>query len=258
MLTLMLGNFVLKAALLLFFPYLAACSPGDESGKKEKQDSSYEHKAHVLDTAKRIADYKALCGRMETKRQSFASAYKAAAASEKKAVLEKARKYLDKTLVDSLFVYWYDTPWDFNGVSQEPLKGQIACGYFVTTTLKQCGFQINRVSMAQCASSQLIKATCEKEKIKIITNGQLEKVKTYLASQPDGIYIVGLDIHVGYIVKRGKELDMVHSSYWPQRKVVREKFAESLIILENKYFMIGNLLGSESTVKAWVEHTAIE
>ena len=48
------------------------------------------------------------------------------------------------TLVDSIFPYWYGTEWDFNGITESPRKGEIACGYFVSTTLKHMGIRLNR------------------------------------------------------------------------------------------------------------------
>lgn len=258
---LMLIQPLMKSLWLFFLPALACSPPGDGKGKRKNagSDSSFEKRIMKLDTASRIAGYHALCDRIEKRRDAFASSYRKAGDEKARAeVLEEARRFLIQSMTDSAFVYWYGTPWDFNGVTQEPPKGKIACGYFVTTVLRHCGFTIDRSAMAQCASSQLIRATCEKSKTKIITNGQLGKVKTYLASQPDGIYIAGLDIHVGFIVKQGDRLDMVHSSYWPQNKVVRETMEKSEIIRANKYFMIGSLTGSDRTIRAWLEKTALE
>ena len=42
-------------------------------------------------------------------------------------------------MTDSVFPHWMGTKWDFNGVSNVPGKGMIACGYFVSTTLKHVG-----------------------------------------------------------------------------------------------------------------------
>ncbi|WMJ72126.1 hypothetical protein RCC89_02925 [Cytophagaceae bacterium ABcell3] len=38
-------------------------------------------------------------------------------------------------LVNKLIPYWYGTKWDFEGHTDVPGKGEIACGYFVSTTL---------------------------------------------------------------------------------------------------------------------------
>ena len=52
--------------------------------------------------------------------------------------------------------YWSGTGWDYNGVSRTPGQGSIACGYFVTTLLQDLGFSVERVRLAQAASSIMI------------------------------------------------------------------------------------------------------
>lgn len=99
----------------------------------------------------------------------------------------------------------------------------------------------------------MIKAFCPDDKIKTITNHKKEKVIEYLKTKPDGIFILGLDNHVGFVLKSGDELDFVHSSFWPQHKVVRVPLASSEIFNESGYFMIGELLYSDVTITKWVK-----
>lgn len=255
----MLTNLILCTALV--FAGVSSCTT-PASGDKMPGDSvaaqTPEPEKTRIDTAARLAAYRKACAAVAKQQVVFQQRYSAAAdqpARDK--VTAAARTYLVRMFSDSIFPGWYETTWDFNGVSQEPLTGPIACGYFVTTTLKQAKFDIDRVFLAQQASSVLIRKMCDKDRIKVVTGGQLDKLVTYLQAQPDGIYILGLDNHVGYVVKKGKTLDMVHSSYWPQVKVVRETMAESAIVKESKYFMVGNVLHSKATIEAWLTGTAI-
>lgn len=39
-----------------------------------------------------------------------------------------------RQITQKVFPYWYGTKWDFNGTTEMPQEGSIACGYFVTTT----------------------------------------------------------------------------------------------------------------------------
>ncbi len=254
----MLTNLILCTA--LFITGVSSCttaaSGGKTAGDSLAAETALPEKSRI-DTAARIAAYKKACTAVARKQVVFQKRYAAADQPARDKITAEARSYLVRMLSDSIFPGWYETTWDFNGVSQEPLTGPIACGYFVTTTLKQAKFDIDRVFLAQQASSVLIKKMCDKDRIKVVTNGQLDKLITYLQAQPDGIYILGLDNHVGYVVKKGKTLDMVHSSYWPQVKVVREEMAESAIVKESKYFMVGNVLHSKATIEAWLTGTAI-
>lgn len=99
---------------------------------------------------------------------------------------------------DSLTAYWNGTPWDFYGMTRTPQKGDIACGYFVTNTLADLGFRIQRVKLAQVVSGDMIKALCTDIK----TCNGIKNFEAYMEKQPvNSVYIVGLDFHTGYIVK---------------------------------------------------------
>src|SRR5687768_5014531 len=54
-------------------------------------------------------------------------------------------------LVDRIIPYWIGTPWSFEGHTSIPNSGKIACGYFVSTTLLDLGFNLNRYTFAQQA-----------------------------------------------------------------------------------------------------------
>ena len=41
--------------------------------------------------------------------------------------MDIAGKVLYQTMADSLIPFWYGTPWDYNGISQKPGNGKIAC-----------------------------------------------------------------------------------------------------------------------------------
>jgi len=176
--------------------------------------------------------------------------------AQKKKVYSDGRALLIKTMSDSMFVCWYGTGWDFNGTSTTPRDGDIACGYFVTTLILHAGFDLQRVKLAQCASSSMINTLSPKGDVKIISNNQVQKVKDHILSKPDGIFILGLDNHTGFVVKKGTSLRFVHSNYTAGvDKVVSEDFDKSSVIQNNGYFVIGNFTGSDSTMEKWINKT---
>lgn len=166
-----------------------------------------------------------------------------------------AKSYLYRTLTDSIFTYWYGTVWDFNGITEKPKQGKIACGYFVTTTLKHCGFSLPRVKLAQQAASIIIRTLCPRKSIK--TYNKLEKLKAYLDTQPEGIYIVGLDTHVGYLWNTRQELYFVHASYSGNKQVSKELWNESIVLGKSKLFVVGNLLDNVTLMNHWIKGTNI-
>ena len=134
--------------------------------------------------------------------------------------------------------YWIGTAWSFNGTTRQPQKESIACGYFVTNTLTDYGFDFNRIYLAQQASSVMIKKLCKD----IQYFSKREDLEKYLLSKDKNqVYIVGLDFHTGFITRENKDTYFINSSYIKNRGVVKETTAESPDLNSSKSFMIGRL-----------------
>ncbi|MBO6516370.1 MAG: hypothetical protein JJ975_07445 [Bacteroidia bacterium] len=146
--------------------------------------------------------------------------------------------------------YWIGTRWDFNGTTPTPGDGLIACGYYLTTTMKQTGYEINRYKMAQQASSVLIEAYCSN----IAKMTSLEAVSKYLSTQPDSsTFIIGLDSHTGFVTKHGNNYYLIHSNYIGSEGVIREKLEEAQVLVHNSFFMIGSLNGHKQRLTQWMK-----
>lgn len=162
--------------------------------------------------------------------------------------------YLFKLIDEDIYNYWVGTPWEFYGTTQQPKSGSIACGYFVTNTLTDLGFKINRVGLAEVRSGDMIKKLC----VGIESFNSLNKLNGYLAKQPiNSVFIIGLDFHTGYIVKTATNCYFFHSSYIKKEGVVREKINTSQALSTNKFFMIGSLTANESLLRKWVTNRPV-
>lgn len=198
--------------------------------------------------------YENLKKRMAIRQIDFAETYKKSSENDRSAIIQTAQNYLISTISDSLFTHWYGTPWNFNGTTKIPGKGSIACGYFVTTVLSDAGFKIPRVAWAQSASEAVI--------LKIATNIQryrkrpLNELIDYLNKNGDGLYIVGLDCHVGFIRKSGKNMQFIHSNYYrPEIGVMAEPLQGRNPLNDSKYRVVGKLIDNEMT-KNWITGSA--
>lgn len=140
---------------------------------------------------------------------------------------------------DSLFTCWLGTPWDFYGTTEEPNKGKIACGYFVTTILRDIGVPVNRIKHAQCASEEMIKAVCIKNTIHRYSNATISSFIEKIKLNGIGLYIVGLDYHTGFILNDGEEVYFVHANYAGQKEVMKEIAIESTVLSSSNYKVIG-------------------
>ena len=87
----------------------------------------------------------------------------------RKMSIQKAGQQFVDNIAQQIVPHWIGTPWDFNGITQSPGKGKIACGYFVTTVLRDAGVKINRVKMAQCASETKINSLTKNKRDLIVS-----------------------------------------------------------------------------------------
>nr|WP_294904466.1 hypothetical protein [uncultured Lacibacter sp.] len=144
-------------------------------------------------------------------------------------------------IVDSIIPYWYGTKWNFYGDTEIPNKGTIACGYFVTTVLRDAGLRINRIKLAQAASEEMIRTICIRKSIKRYSNTPMQTFINELLQLENGLYVVGLDFHTGFIYHNNDAIYFIHSSYQIPQIVIRQNANESSILASSKYKVIGKV-----------------
>jgi hypothetical protein len=193
---------------------------------------------------------------LANERQKLAEEYRKAAGN-KQEVLEKARRVFVSSIDQNIFPFWYGTDWDFNGVTETPREGKIACGYFVTTVLRDAGLRLSRVSLAQQASENIIKSLTTASFIKRFHDAPIEKFVDDVKKSGVGLYIVGLDIHVGFILNNGEGIYFIHSSYIEPSEVIREEAVKSPILCSSKYRVIGKISADDQLITKWLNQTAI-
>lgn len=169
--------------------------------------------------------------------------------------LDSVGRAFTQTILSKIIPYWYGTEWDFNGYTSVPKQGVIACGYFVSTTLLHSSCQLNRYKMAQKPASGIVEMLKGKgDTVKKIYN--TEDMFQYCRSElKDGLYVLGLSYHVGYLYKDSNTCYFIHSNYINNQGVVCERIENSnafknsgiwtfLGLSDNKYFLETWLKGS--------------
>ncbi|TBN03310.1 hypothetical protein EYD45_09890 [Hyunsoonleella flava] len=171
--------------------------------------------------------------------------------------MDSASKFLYVKLINDIVPHWYDTTWDFNGHTNIPNEGDIACGYFVSTTLKHLGFNLNRYKMAQQAGLIAAQVLQSKDELKRFSNLSFETLKQKLNSvYADGIYFVGLDNHVGYILIKDKELYFLHSSYYDDKVMIEP--AETSPCFSSSFYVFAEITTNKDLIKKWILNTRLE
>ncbi|MEN9521877.1 MAG: hypothetical protein RL065_254 [Bacteroidota bacterium] len=154
--------------------------------------------------------------------------------------------------ISNMFPYWYGTRWNYNGTTQIPGKGSIACGYFVTTVLQQSGLKINRIELAQFGSEQMILSICNKKNINRFPNYSMMPFMKYIKNSGEGIYLLGLDNHTGFIWNDGEEIFFVHASGRFPYCVKKEKAIESITLWKSKYKVISKISSDTLVLNKWL------
>lgn len=194
-------------------------------------------------------NYASLLESIKTDKLYFNALYK----NKPTEAIDSASSYLNSKLINEIVPHWYGTPWDFNGHTNIPNDGEIACGYFVSTTLKHLGFNLNRYKMAQQAGLIEAQMLQDKSDLNIYSGLTFQTLKKKINSvYTDGIYFVGLDNHVGYVLIKNKTLYFLHSSYCDDKVVI--ELAETSACFASNIYVFAEITTNKTLVANWINN----
>jgi len=205
----------------------------------------------LLSQTPAVESYRAESARLGLLRSQLSAEYSRARSQRvRAALLARAQRALHRSIVDTLIPSWFGTPWAMDGISETPGEGFIACSYLVSTILRDAGFKVQRYKLAQAASEQIVRSLVPRARVRRMTTGRTEDVLEELRSRGDGLYLVGLDYHVGFIILEGERADFCHSSFLPPGVVLCEPAAESTGFVSSVH-VLGAVINAELT-RAWL------
>lgn len=162
-------------------------------------------------------------------------------------------KEFTSLLVDSIFPYWYGTKWNFNGTTQLPKNGSIACGYFVATTLQDMGLNFQRIKLGKSPSTSIIKAFAKNCDTRLFYKKPLQETIGFFELMGKGVYLIGLDCHVGFVYFDGIKAWFIHSKWFKEKCVIKEEYQTSSIIMASKYRLIAKISCNKDLLKKWLQ-----
>lgn len=168
--------------------------------------------------------------------------------------LDSAGRVFAETLLNGIVPHWYGTPWSFEGHTEKPGDGKIACGYFISTTLLHAGVRLNRYRLAQQNPETEAKAVAMGDSVSVFRGNWLKKVAPALQTTlQDGLYFAGLGgSHVVYLLKRRGDLFVLHSNYTYPAQVLIEPAGERSVISNYSEFFIVPVSGNNRLIEAWL------
>jgi hypothetical protein len=168
-----------------------------------------------------------------------------------------AKNTLEDCIINKLVPFWYGTPWDFNGYTQIPNNGVIACGYFVSTVLLHAGFSLNRYTLAQQKPYLEAVSIQLSDSIQVYKNGSADFLENFKKRNAEGLYFAGLDCHVGFLLYRKNELIFIHSSYIDPLCVTIEIADKSPAFTASRTFCIAEISNNRKLVDCWIKRKHI-
>ena len=227
------------------------------SGNINNISTDTDSKNYQSEAPKTSVTYDDAQAQLRQQRVQLASAYQAAnSTTEKQAIIEQARASFILSIT-TLLPYWYGTPWDFNGASKTPQQGHIACGYYVSTVLRDAGLDIERNNLAQQASENIIKSLTDDAYIKRFSDQSIDDFLSIVDEWGAGLYVVGLDYHVGYLWHDGKQMHFIHATGLPPRSALSEPAETSPALTNSRYRVIGKISDNDKLIEKWLLQTKV-
>jgi len=199
-------------------------------------------------------DYKSCKNKIKEKRKAYYANYQQRNDSAKTLIVREAGNYLFENLLNRIIPFWYGMPWCLSGYSNIPQEGTVGCSYFISNTLVDCGFNLNRFRLAQTdpiAGSRSL--TFEDSTIQYSAELSVyDLARKIRNNHPEGIYIIGLDDHIGYLLIYKGKLYFIHSAYYYPNVVCMEYFEKSPAIIGSKNYYLTPISTNHILIEKWI------
>ncbi|MEO5915074.1 MAG: hypothetical protein ABIS50_12640 [Luteolibacter sp.] len=197
--------------------------------------------------------YATLTNDLERRRKDLAARHAKAKTAGERAAIEADARALLETSLPAMMRCWLGTPWDFNGTAKGPGDGKIACGYFVATVLKDAGFQVDRYQLAQQASENILRSFIPRESCALSVGKEFKSFAEEVGKREPGVYVIGLDTHVAFIVVGDGGFRFIHSSGSKPWCVVDESPDQAGVLQRSNWRMLGNLTADAAVLRHWLK-----
>lgn len=152
---------------------------------------------------------------------------------------------------DALTRHWLGTAWGLGlPQSSTPGEGKINCGTFVGTILHDLGFEVGVKKLQRQPAELIIKSFVPSKQMLRFRNRPIDEFVSKVSAAGDGVYIIGLDFHVGFLRVKDGEVRFVHASY-VTGTVVDELASTSEPIVSSRYRVVGKIF-DDKMLDAWV------
>lgn len=211
-------------------------------------------------------DFEATLATIAGERARLGSRYAAARDEATRAAIRaEARTYFRTTVVREVFPAWLGMSWGLgkNSTADRPhAPGMtVACGYFVAAVLENAGLQLSsRYKYAQAPALQVQKALAPAAAdLHRYFSVASETLAAKIGGLGDGLYIIGLANHIGFVVVDGAEVRLVHASYTDGQVVTDEPLVTAQAIADSrpKGYFVTPVMHDDRLADLWLRGAAV-
>lgn len=197
--------------------------------------------------------YATLTCELERWRCELAARHQRAKTGAERAAVERDARVILERVLPEMMRCWLGAPWDFNGTAAKPGAGRIACGYFVATVIKDAGFRVDRYQLAQQPSENILRSFLDKQACSLSVGQPYDAFAADVAQAEPGIYLIGLDTHVAFLVVGGNGFRFIHASGSRPWCVVEEGRDQAQVPQRSNWRMSGNLTAGPEALRRWLK-----
>lgn len=197
--------------------------------------------------------YEVLVGELQRWREKLAEEYEAARTNEQKAAVQADARVILELMLPEMMRCWVGTPYDFNGTAEKPGTERIACGYYVSTVIRDAGFRVNRYKLAQQPSEYIMRTFLPLDACELKVGADYSDYADWIEGMRPGVYLIGLDTHVGFIVVRPDGMHFFHSSGDRKVGVVEQSRENAWALKKSNWRMLGRLSADDGVMRTWLK-----
>ncbi|MBL4634058.1 MAG: hypothetical protein JKY56_09300, partial [Kofleriaceae bacterium] len=112
------------------------------------------------------------------------------------------------------------------------------------------GFRVHVKKLQRQPSQLIIKSFVGGKRIRKFSNASMKRFLSSVREMGPGLFIIGLDFHVGFLLQTKDDLRFVHASY-ETLTVVNQDAASAMPITSSNYKVVGKLL-TKGNIDSWL------
>jgi hypothetical protein len=215
--------------------------------------------------------FERITAEIETARRDFHRKWMGASSGHGRNVVRReARQYLVWAIVEQIVPAWLGMPWTM-AVIQDGLKPDaafpfeagkgISCSWFLVSVLRNAGlrFQSPRAFAGSIAVQFQYALAPRDADIHRFFNVSPDRLAKKIAALGEGLYVIGLNCHIGFVYVRGDRVEILHSSYITPARVVVEPVAQSPVIAasEKAGYLVSPIFQDTRLIDHWLTGTKV-